>query len=81
LFTKYYSGDQVEKKEMGGAYSTYGEEEWCIKILVGKPDGKRPFGRPTHRWEDNIMKNIQEVGWADWTGLIWLWTGTCGRLL
>jgi len=51
-------------------------------VLVGKPEGKRPLGRPRHRWEDNIKVDLQEVGWGGaWTGLIWLRTGTgCGHL-
>jgi hypothetical protein len=32
------------------------------KVLVGKPEGKRPLGRPRHRWEDNIKMDLQEVG-------------------
>jgi hypothetical protein len=32
------------------------------KVLVGKPEGKRPLGRPRRRWEDNIMMDLQEVG-------------------
>ena len=41
------------------------------KVLVGKPEGKRPLGRPRHRWEDNIKMNLQEVGRScgDWMGL------------
>ena len=37
-------------------------------VLVGKPEGKRPFGRPRHRWENNIKTNLQEVGGGgmDW---------------
>jgi hypothetical protein len=40
-------------------------------ILVGKPEGKRPLGRPRHRWEDNIKMNLQEVGCGamDWIEL------------
>jgi hypothetical protein len=34
-------------------------------FLVGKPEGKRPLGRPRHRWEDNIKMNLQEVGCGD----------------
>ena len=34
------------------------------RILVGKPEGKRPFGRPRRRWEDNIKMDLQEVGGA-----------------
>jgi len=32
---------------------------------VGKPEGKRPLGRPRHRWEDNIKMNLQQVGCGD----------------
>ena len=32
------------------------------KVLVGKPEGKRPLGRPRHRWEDNIKMDLKEVG-------------------
>ena len=41
------------------------------KVLVGKPDGKRPLGRPRRRWEDNIKMNLQEVGrgCGDWMRL------------
>jgi hypothetical protein len=40
-------------------------------ILVGKPEGKEPLGRPRHRWEDNIKVDIQEVGCGemDWIEL------------
>jgi hypothetical protein len=40
-------------------------------VLVGKPEGKRPFGRPRRRWEDNIKMDLQEVGWGrgDWMEL------------
>jgi hypothetical protein len=38
------------------------------RVLVGKPEGKRPLGRPRHRWEDNIKRDLQEVGGkcGDW---------------
>jgi hypothetical protein len=38
------------------------------RVLVGKPEGKRPLGRPRHRWEDNIKMDLQEVGegGGDW---------------
>jgi hypothetical protein len=45
-YTKYYLGDQIKKKEMGGACSTYGERRGAFIVLVGKPEGKRPIGRP-----------------------------------
>jgi hypothetical protein len=48
---------------MGGACSTNGE-----KILVGKPEGKRPLGRPRLRWVDNIKMDLRVIGWdeVDW---------------
>jgi len=41
------------------------------RVLLGKPEGKRPLGRPRRRWVDNIMMALQEVGWGymDWIGL------------
>ena len=39
-----------------------GEGRGVHKVLVGKPEGKRPLGRPRHRWEDNIKMDLQEVG-------------------
>jgi hypothetical protein len=35
---------------------------WDIRVLVGKPEGKRPLGRPRRRWEDNVRMDLQEVG-------------------
>jgi hypothetical protein len=42
-------------------------ENTC-RILAGKPQGKRPLGRPRHRWEDNIKIDLREIGWGgiDW---------------
>jgi hypothetical protein len=45
---------------MGGACSTH--ERSAYKILMGKPEGKRPLGRPVHQLEDNIRMNLTEVG-------------------
>jgi len=55
-----------------------GERRGVYKVLVGKPVGKGPPGRPRHRLEGNIMMDLQEVGWGTWAGLIWLRIGTCG---
>jgi hypothetical protein len=57
------------------------ERRGAYRILVGRPEGRRPLGRPRLRWEDNIKTDIQEVGWGAWTGLIWLRIGTDGGLL
>jgi hypothetical protein len=45
------------------ACSTNGEERNANRILVGKPEGKRPLGRPRRRWEDNIKIDLRDVGW------------------
>ena len=52
---------------MGGACSTYG----VYRVLVGKPEGKRPLVRPRRRWEDNIKIDLQEMesGDMDWIEL------------
>jgi hypothetical protein len=55
-------GDKIEKNEMGGACSAYEGEERLYRVLVGKPEGKRPLGRPRRRREDNIKMDLQEVG-------------------
>jgi hypothetical protein len=45
-----------------------GERE-LYRVLVGKPEGKRPFGRPRRRWEDGIRMDLREIGWgsAEWS--------------
>jgi hypothetical protein len=58
-----------------------GERRGAYRALVGKPEGRRPFGRPRRRWEDNIKMDLREVRWGAWTGLIWLRIGTGGELL
>jgi len=45
---------------------------------VWKREGKRSFGRPRRKWEDNIKMDLQEVECGAWTGLICLWIGTGG---
>jgi hypothetical protein len=48
-----------------------GEERKVYKILVRKPEGKRPLGRPKRRWEDGIGMDLKETGWGcvDWIRL------------
>jgi hypothetical protein len=54
---------------MGRAFTTYGRGVYTV--MVGKPEGKRPLGRPKRSWEDNIMVGLQELGCGgmDWIGL------------
>jgi hypothetical protein len=43
---------------------TYGERRGAYRALVGKPEGRRPLGRPRRRWENNIEMDLREIGWA-----------------
>jgi hypothetical protein len=56
---------------MGRACSTNGGKRNAYRISVGKPEGKRPLGRPRRRWEDNINMDFREIGWCgmDWIDL------------
>jgi hypothetical protein len=61
-----------EETELGGACSAYGGRvEVHTRFWWGKPEGKRPLGRPRRRWEDNIKMDLQEVGCEgmDWIEL------------
>jgi len=53
-----------------GHVAHMGEERGVYRVLVGKPEGKGPLGRPRHRWVDNIRIDLQEVGcgYVDWIG-------------
>jgi hypothetical protein len=64
-----------------GYVARMGEERGAYRVLVGRPEGRRPLGRPRRRWEYNIKMDLQEVGWGALTGLIWLRVGTGGGLL
>jgi hypothetical protein len=54
---------------MGRACSTDGEKRNTCRILVEKPERKRPLGRPRRRWEDIIRMDLREIGWG---GLDWI---------
>ena len=61
-----------------GHVARMGEDRGVHRVLVGRPEGKRPLGRPRRRWEDNIKMDLQEVGGGrgDWWS--WLRIGTGG---
>jgi hypothetical protein len=63
----------IKSRRMGlaGHVAWIREERVVYRVLVGKPEGKRPLGRPRHRWEDISKMNFQEVGCGgvDWIGL------------
>jgi hypothetical protein len=54
-----------------GHVARMGEKRNTYRLLVGKPDGKRPLGRPRRRWVDNIRMDLRDVEWGyvDWIGL------------
>jgi hypothetical protein len=47
-----------------------GEERKVYKVLVGKPEGMRPLGRPRRRWEDGIRMDLEEIVWEVWIGFV-----------
>jgi len=59
------------KMKWAGYVARMGKERWLYRVLVGKPEGKRPLGRPRRRWVDNIRMDLQQVGcgYMDWIGL------------
>jgi len=63
----------IKWRRMGwaGRVARMGEEKGAYRVLVAKPEGKRPLGRPRRRWVDNIRMDLQEVGclYMDWIGL------------
>jgi hypothetical protein len=54
-----------------GHVTKMGKKRNAYRLLVGKPEGKRPLGRPRRRWVDNIRMDLLEIGWGgvDWIGL------------
>ena len=54
-----------------GHVASMGEKRVVYRLLVGKPEGRRPLGRPRRRWVDNIRMDLQKVGcgYMDWIGL------------
>jgi hypothetical protein len=65
VHNEYIQDDQVKEAELGRACSTNGEKRNAYRIFVGKPEGKRPLGRPRRRWVDNIKMDLREIGWDD----------------
>jgi hypothetical protein len=57
---------QIKSRIMrwAGHVACMGEERNVYKVLVGKPEGNRPLGRPRRRWEDGIRVDLREIGWG-----------------
>jgi hypothetical protein len=64
----------IKSKSMrwAGHVTRMGEKRHMYRLLVGKPEGERPLGRPRCRWIDTIKMDLLEIGWSvvDWTGLV-----------
>jgi hypothetical protein len=62
---------KTRRMRWSGHVARMGEERGVYRVLVGKPEGKIPLGRPRRRWENNIRMNLQEVGCGvmDWIEL------------
>jgi hypothetical protein len=74
-------GGKARRMRWAGHVARMGEVKGAYNILVGRPEGRRPLGRPRRRWEDNIKINLREKGLGMWIGFIWLKTGIRGGLL
>jgi hypothetical protein len=74
---------QIKSRRMrwAGHVARMGEGRNVYRVLVGKPEGKRPLGRPRRRWKDGIKMDLREIGWGVWIGFTWLRIGTVGGLL
>jgi hypothetical protein len=86
LHNLYSSSDiirQIKSRRMrwAGHVARMGEGRNVYRVLVGKPGGKRPLGRPWRRWEDGIKMDLREIVWGVWSGFTWLRIGTVGGLL
>jgi hypothetical protein len=68
---------QIKSKRMrwAGHVARMGEGRIMYRVLVGKPEGKRPLGRRRRRWEDGIKMNLREIGWGVWSGFTWFRIG------
>jgi hypothetical protein len=64
-----------------GHVARMGGETKVYKVLVTKPEGRRPLRRPRRRWEDGIKMDLMEIGWGLWNEFAWLRMGTAGGLL
>jgi hypothetical protein len=69
------------KMRWAGNVVRMGEERKVYRVLVGKPKGKRPLGRPRRRWEVGIRMDLREMAEVVWIGFDWLRLGIGGELL
>jgi hypothetical protein len=74
---------QIKSRRMrwAGHVARRGEGRNVYRVLMGKPEGRRPLGRPWRRWGDGIGMDLRKIGWGVWSGFSWLRIGTVGGLL
>jgi hypothetical protein len=85
LHNLYSSPDTIRQSKSRrmrcvGHVACMGEGRNVYRVLVGKLEGKRPLGRPRHRWEDGVRMDLREIGWGVWSGFTCLRVGTDGGL-
>jgi hypothetical protein len=86
LHNLYSSPDiirQITSRRMlwAGHVARMGQGRNVYRVLVGKPEGKRPLERPNRRWEDEIKMDLREICWSVWSGFTWLRIWKVGGLL
>ena len=62
LFVSHVDTRLRETNRWAGHVERIGQERGVYRVLVGKPEGRRPLGRPRHRWVDNIRTDLREMG-------------------
>ena len=72
---------QSRRRRWARHVARMGEEKGLCRVLLGKPEGKRPLGRPRGRWVGNIRIDLQRWDVGIWTGFGWLRIGTGGGRL
>jgi hypothetical protein len=74
---------QIKSRRMRWAWNVARMEEGrnVYRVLVRKPEGKRPLERPRRRWEDGVKMDLGEIGWGVWSGFTWLRIRIIGGLL
>jgi hypothetical protein len=85
LHNMYYSPNIVRliksrRMRWAGHVARTGEGRSVYRVLVGRPEGKRPLGRPRRRWDNNIKMDLREIGMGR-TGFNWLRIGSSGGLV
>jgi len=74
-------GEKSRRMRCAGHAALVGERRDEYRVLVGKPEGMRALGRPRHSWRVILRWIFRKWIVGAWSGLSWLWIGTCGTHL